>query len=480
MACHVANSDLAVEQARAQYDDSLATLRAALASFPAIRSKLGAQERHLDDIEGRVAELQRGIRDFAAQVSRRPAERTSSQESMTWKEECSPKARSALADTSPKAASRPRAVSWSKENHVKHYDLVLSDVHVPDHGHWLPADFVQAPHELASPQHADDFVKRVNGRVVIFDGDPDDKYELCSCLLVEPQGKALKPAEYVSTGLVIWLPGLESAEEMEDEWSAVLKESKWLDAGLSVAWPDLQPGSGLERGHLEGAVASLLARVGVEHCVLVGKAWGAQLAVEVVAAGRVANAVAGVVLIAPGEVIEEARGALAVPAVVLWAQDDEVNSCDDARQWARAMRPWRAPTATKEVKTGGHDVGRMVKEEKVVAQVLLHFASATLAMVGLAAFANQLDAQHASHLDAASESATLLPERLERLCNELPEYIAGILGGSENDLKEEGAVSLVLARQLQGSNPGRAIRKLVSTLRDWLGSGMQQVASATE
>merc|ERR1712110_383392 len=97
-------------------------------------------------------------------------------------------------------------------------------------------------------------------------------------------GKILSPDDFVSAGLVVCVFGCLPPEEYEDEVVAILKESKWLDAGLSVAFPNLDAGCGQERQNLEAAVEQILNVVGVQRCVLVGKEWGAHICVEALAA----------------------------------------------------------------------------------------------------------------------------------------------------------------------------------------------------
>merc|ERR1712232_1209797 len=95
-------------------------------------------------------------------------------------------------------------------------------------------------------------------------------------------GKILSPAEYMSAGIVICIDGSEHKAELLEEWGEVLKATRWLDAGISFALPDVSCLA--EVGDLESAVDAVLRVTGFSSCVLAAKDWGAELAAEM--AGR--------------------------------------------------------------------------------------------------------------------------------------------------------------------------------------------------
>jgi hypothetical protein len=148
----------------------------------------------------------------------------------------------------------------------------------PVHGHWLPADLIS---KRKSFEEARDWAKQLGGRLTHIPTGLEE-IESLDCAVVEPMGKILSPTEYVSTGLVICLDGAEHNSEMLEEWGEVLKATKLLDAGLSIALPNVSGFAYVD--HLEQAVDKILKHLGSTSCIVVGKGWGAQIATEM--AGR--------------------------------------------------------------------------------------------------------------------------------------------------------------------------------------------------
>lgn len=461
-----AAADAAARQARARYQSSLEALRQALATFPSIKKELGAHEARLDELEHRVAGLRNEIAEFASST------RAPNKE----------KAAAALPQAAPVVEEPPSTLTRSKSAvsftsderlaEVHCYDLADFDEHMPEHGHWLPSAITD---RRASFEQATDFAKRLNGRMVTFTTGSDE--EPNNCVLVEPMGKILSPHEYVSTGVVLCVLGAESAQDAAQEWGLVLKQTRWLDAGLSVALPDLQPGCGMERENLEAAVQIVLSLVGVSRCLLVGKGWGAELALEVAASGRLGAELAGVMLVAPGSLVESACGRLTTPSLLLWAQDDEVSPHKEARSWAEAMSRWPAPTCLKEADSGGHDLAKVLEGTASLSQALMYFCSTALLIAELQRLAARMQEEEGAVDEVEGEGR--LPERAVRLADELPSYLAGLLGSLQSP-EQEDSVASALAQQASGPSASRALRRAASRLQDWINCGMQQVASATE
>merc|ERR1712232_839451 len=206
---------------------------------------------------------------------------------------------------------------------------------------------------------------------------------------------------------------------------------------------------------------------------------GAHICVETLAAGNVKEQVASCVLIAPGDLIEQARDQIGIPALLLWARDDEVAEFREAQAWLQALHGWRSVFYAKDVKTGGHNFANVLSKDKeensAVAHALVRFTIVTLVIAGL----NALSARHHSDLD--EDGALMLPDWLGKILHELPQYIAALIGGAAtDDKKDEGAVAAVVAEQLRSANAEKVLRRTVSQLKEWIRGGMHQVASATE
>eukprot|EP00927_Polykrikos_kofoidii_P055877 TRINITY_DN50061_c0_g1_i1.p1 TRINITY_DN50061_c0_g1~~TRINITY_DN50061_c0_g1_i1.p1 ORF type:complete len:475 (-),score=70.03 TRINITY_DN50061_c0_g1_i1:124-1548(-) len=459
-----AAADTAARQARARYQSSLQALRSALAAFPAIKRELGAHEVRLDELEQRVAGLRVEIADFVSSAKSQSKETAAFSPSNELSEQAS----------LPCAPSKT-GVSFNADAclaEVYNYDQPEFDEHIPEHGHWLPNAITG---RRASFDEATEFAKQLSGRMLSFTTEGDS--EPNTCVLVEPMGKILSPNEYVSAGVVICVLGAESAEASAAEWSRVLKQTQWLDAGLSVALPNLQPGCGMEREILEAAIRHVLALVGVSRCLLIGKDWGAELALSVAASGRYSAELAGIVLFAPGSLVEDACGRLNTPAFVLWARDDEVSPFSDGRSWAEAMSRWPAATCFKEASSGGHDMAKVLDGSSELAPSLVHFCSTAFLMAELRKLATEIDEGASAEVEEDGDGR--LSECALRLAYELPAYLVSLLSDGSR-MPEEHGVALVLAQLSSGRSASRALRRAASQLQEWINCGLEQVASATE
>jgi hypothetical protein len=353
---------------------------------------------------------------------------------------------------------RTGKISFSVDEAVVHrYSFQEPEAIFPVHGHWLPTDLIR---KRKSFEEATDFAKALGGRVIHIDTGIEEAENL-SCVLVEPMGKILSPSEYVSTGVVICVDGGEHEAELLQEWGEVLKATKWLDAGISFAFPDV---SGLaEVDDLEVAVSSVLQSTGFSTCLLVGKGWGAKLTTEMAGRTKLAEKIDGCLLVAPESPVPSECGNIEVPVMLVWAEDDEDSPFSEIREWFEELDQRRAPTFVKDLKIGGHCLTSLLQQGETAQQVL-YFVVCSLLMVLLV---------QATEQAGGGSEPYRLPENCARLCDELPPFLASQVGGD---------AELGVAHALSGetSKVKRKMNTLVKVLREWIRDGMQEMASATE
>lgn len=288
------------------------------------------------------------------------------------------------------------------------------------------------------------------------------------CIMIEPMGKILSPSEYVSTGLVICLDGSEHEDPLFEEYGQVLKASKLLDSGISFALPDVSQFADAE--DLERVIEAVLKQGGFQRCILAGKGWGAQMVTEIAGRPRLSEQIDGVLIVAPESPVPTECRQVEVPVMMIWAEDDEVSEFQEIYRWAEEFGERRAPTFVKDLKIGGHHFGETLKQgpgsakEGETAQQVLHFTVSCL-LIGL--LITDMD-------EAGSSGALRLSEPCDRLCHELPYFIAGMIGGDP----EEGVAAALIS-----SDPARVKRRmerLTKELRSWIKDGMEERCSATE
>eukprot|EP00930_Biecheleria_cincta_P009771 TRINITY_DN11159_c0_g1_i2.p1 TRINITY_DN11159_c0_g1~~TRINITY_DN11159_c0_g1_i2.p1 ORF type:complete len:549 (-),score=94.63 TRINITY_DN11159_c0_g1_i2:239-1861(-) len=358
---------------------------------------------------------------------------------------------------------------WSWED--GHADVQI----FPAHGHWVPQELLERRNSFQ-----EESARRFGGRQILL--RIEDKP--VRCFLVEPMGKLLSPGEYVSTGLVICLQGAGQTKKSIDEWVQVLKRTKLLDSGISVAFPELWQESRNKQAaehseetaeevdeavaasaptveEVESVLEAILSETGADSCVLCGKFRGAQTAVEAAAAGLaeglpgkglLAGRLAGLVLLAPeSPAPREACQVVPCPVMLLWAQDDKVaNFREHAESWAVCIgsRTQAGAVAVfRDPSVGGHDLARVLRKHETAAADMLHFVVSCLLCAildGLAISSQTGDA-------AWAPGATPLPDSLIRLCEDMPAALGQELckdregsadGAGESDQDEGGSMLL--------------------------------------
>jgi len=422
---------MAARDARAEFEASVRFLKW---SVPAISKKIDIGDARLAVLEDKVAEMKTKLAVMTSAMGTAPL---------------------ALRHVSG-PATKTKCVSFDDDRDLRSYELEETDVFVPLHGHWLPTSVTSS---RPSFEQADDFAKQLGGRVVTTHG-------CLECILVEPMGKILSPAEYVGTGLIICINNLPPSQELLEEWSQVLKQTKWLDAGLSFAMPS--PG---ELKDLEVLAEETLARAGYDKVLLAGKGAGAQQAVELAATERLASKVAGIILVAPASPVPAACRQLEIPVLLVWAQDDTVSPFTDIECWAEALDSRHAPSALKDAFCGGHDMAKVLASAPDIAKALLFFTAAVLLMADLLS----IETRHKTSTDV-NKSWPELPERSLRLCDELPSFLAGQVGMDSPGTEEEGITAAISSSVISHNT----IRRLIQVMTDWIEMGMPEMASASE
>jgi len=287
--------------------------------------------------------------------------------------------------------------------------------------------------------------------------------------------KFLDPHGFRSSGLVLCLQGMPLCEDVLIEWGQVLEHTRCLDAGLSFALPDVTAAdSGLRVEDFEAVVRAALEAAEAPRVVLFGKAWGGPWACQLAVKENspVAEKIFGIVLLAPSvPAPEKACQELKVPVLIVWAEDDEEIPWEYAEDWRIALHRMQHAVCWAVPEEGGHDAGRVLAKDGRAAKMVLHFV-ATLNLLATLVATRRLGRSDRSDssLDAESPSprSVALPKELVRLCEELPDFLAGQLG-------EDALVGLPLALEKACERSGlrRATRKLYELLAAWLRSGLR-------
>jgi len=329
----------------------------------------------------------------------------------------------------------------------------------PVHGHWLPTELTS---KRKSFEEARDWAKQLGGRLMHIPTGMDD-IESIDCAVVEPMGKILSPTEYVSTGLVLCLDGAEHETETLEEWGEVLKATKFLDAGLSFALPNVSNFAYVD--DLEKAVDAILKHLGSTSCILMGKGWGAKIATEMAGRSRLGEKIDGIVLIAPESPAPDECSNIEVPVMLVWAEDDEESPFSEIYQWNGMFKELSAPTFIKDLATGGHSVPKLLKQGDVAGQVL-HFVVSALLMMLLCQAVEKVRGSDPIRLD----------DHIARLCDELPNFLVAQVGGDV----ELGVANCLTSVSNDPSRMKRRMTNLGRVLRGWIAEGMVEMASATE
>eukprot|EP00931_Biecheleriopsis_adriatica_P101865 TRINITY_DN76928_c0_g1_i1.p1 TRINITY_DN76928_c0_g1~~TRINITY_DN76928_c0_g1_i1.p1 ORF type:complete len:510 (+),score=129.09 TRINITY_DN76928_c0_g1_i1:27-1556(+) len=489
--------------ARARFEASLGTHRAKIATLRQLEVRLNERIRRLGELSQAARELQAKVEDCSSFKSNRPlpavlidVENLPTDDKVQRREDASScdessqpspadtptftpsanrlrKAKSALSSpTSPPISpGMKRSVSWGG---LAREEWTQSVAQFPAHGHWVPDDILDKRVSFQG-----EAAKKLGGREVQLEIPSKD--QKVPCLLVEPMGKLLSPSEYVSTGLAIILQGLPQTEKSVEEWVQVLKRTKVLDAGISVALPDIwQERAGQDGAQavedMEEVVCAAMAAASASSCVLCGKARGAQAACELTAAPALAGRVAGCVLLAPkSPPPRDACSAMPGPVMLVWAQDDATSPFSNAESWAEALSSRSdsgAVAVLRDPKVGAHDFARVFRKDEKASADFLSFVAASLLIAELKTYSE------AEQVEAPTNRE--LPTRIVRLCEELPPFLAMKLGkdGALDD-NEDGRLTAALELCCTESR-ARGMKLLTSVLRNWIDTDMSRGASASE
>merc|ERR1719235_1119337 len=167
------------------------------------------------------------------------------------------------------------------------------------------------------------------------------------------------------------------SKEVLEEWTKAAALCGWSELSCTVIIPNVQMSASLQLQDYEAIVDAALDLAGFNRCILVGKAWGAQRAVEIATGATLAGKVEGVILVAPSSPAPDMCQDLPVPAMLVWARDDEVSSFDDSNAWTQALDDRVAPTTILKCAEGGHRFDRVVGD-KLEAQAVRNFTAAAL------------------------------------------------------------------------------------------------------
>ena len=234
-----------------------------------------------------------------------------------------------------------RSVSWMKE----HEEVTLKSEaqQFPAHGHWVPLDVLE---RRASFQG--EAAKKLGGRQVKLSvGDRSVPF-----ILVEPMGKHINK-DFLSTGVAIILGS------NLDEWAQVLKRTKLLDAGISVAIFMESELAELADVDLVDAIMSMYAD---ELCILCGKGLGAQRVMEFTH-----ERLCGAILFAPSDAPKWAPNAKSFEGPVMLVFPRDAENFDSAQLWAEALAQ-RDAVAVLRDPPGGQDLSRVLRKDERCAQ----------------------------------------------------------------------------------------------------------------
>lgn len=512
----------AAQDARARYEKSLATLRARLSALPTTVEKFGLHDKRLEQLEVRIMALRKDLQGILAmdlnrnsisplragtkdgeQVPRRQAERSSRFEQgykaldvvnqlceLTQSELES----TAAGGTMPSGADRrcSRSVTFREHSSAQVFEresrngdaltelphiLTSADIEMkpqaaPQAASGLPLTARRRSSILSGTSVADhglgDFLTELGGRITEL--ETAGGLGTLECVLVEPLGKRLLASSFVSTGLVICLHGMPPDPEVLEEWAQAMKLAGWLDIGISVAVPNVQMSSALQQPDLEAVIEATLSLCNVGQCIICGKSWGALRAIELAKSERVGEKVEGLILVAPSSPPPDGCSNVKVPVLILWGEDDPVESFDEeAEAWIEELDGRDQPTSM-EVTIGGHRFDRLLAD-RAVATALRNFTVSSLLISDLENTAPR-DGASISASTAAATGEMVLSERAHCLTGALPGFI---LAGEESEAdedEEEDEVNHETRESVVSTDARRSVKRLSAILPQWLNAGM--------
>jgi len=281
------------------------------------------------------------------------------------------------------------------------------------------------------------------------------------CVLVEPAQKQLIGKAFDSTGVIICLHGMPPSQSLLGEWGRAITAAGWTDLSCTVVIPNVQMSSALQLEDYEAIVDASLKLADFSRCLIVGKAWGAQRAVEIATLGTLGGKVEGVILVAPSSPAPEICCDLAVPALVVWASDDDVSSFEDSTAWKEALDDRCAPTSFLKCNSGGHRLDLMLAD-RLSAQAVRNFTAGALLVGEL-----EDDAEDDGVVANKKKS-----EREQRLSVELPDFVHDDEDGDEDD--SEGEEPEEQMQPVVSSKERKSIKSM--DIMNWMQAGMTTAA----
>lgn len=291
-------------------------------------------------------------------------------------------------------------------------------------------------------------------------GEQPEPFE---CILFEPPGKTIDPRGYVTTGLVVCLHGMPPSNESLQEWGKAVELAGWLDLGVSVAVPNVQMSASLQVGDFDSMVDNICAAVGFDRCLVVGKGWGAQRAAELAMVDALERKVDGIVLVAPTSPSPSPEDCahIRVPALLVWAQDDEVCPFADSGEWIKALDRRAGPTSFVESGKGGHALDGILEADDAAAAALRNF---TVSVFLIGHLEEAVDAAEGAGAAADAGAADpMVAQRAVRLSTALPDFLS-------KAISEAGGSAEVTPVSSKGA------RKLSDDLQHWIQGNMLSAA----
>lgn len=276
-------------------------------------------------------------------------------------------------------------------------------------------------------------------------------------MVVEPQGKQLAPAEYVTTGVVICLQSLPPSDETLTEWCGACEHAGWLKLGATVVIPNLQASSAFQASDLALVVAAVCDLVGFDRVLVVGKDMTSQRILEMSVDDSFQKQLAGIILLGPTLPVPPAVEDLPAPLMVLWAQDDEISPFEERLEWLQAMNMADGIATVRECDTGGHNLESVLSDSGCAEAVRNFFLSSFLiadllgAEEGRPEYAGAGDDSVRDRGGVAGAAAA----RIEHLTSALPESLREACRDAEED----------------GQSPMMR-RRMTANLAGWIHSGL--------
>jgi dienelactone hydrolase len=233
------------------------------------------------------------------------------------------------------------------------------------------------------------------------------------CILLEPIGKQLGHAGYGTTGLVIYLHGMPPSPPVLRELGRASCLAGWPDFGITVAIPNLQMSAALRLEDLEAIVEAVLEHVTFPSCLLVGKFWGAQRVVELAASDGLAGKVDGAILLSPSSPAPQVCSRLEIPVLLIWAEDDDSVTREEAMAWIKALDGRCAPSVLKQAESAGQRFDHLLEKASLATSVRYFTVSSLLVADATAASTDRNDAQREQRL---TRLAKALPPGFAERC----------------------------------------------------------------